>query len=177
MSKIDIASRVERRLNEQLSEFNILRDRIMAVIGFSIGLMTFVFSYIDQINSPFFYLVIALTLISLISIAILIAGLLSEPLSRGMNSDLMKSVIETNTDKDAFFNHDISYNLESFQENAPKLEKVRNKLNYGLLVQAIVSVLLGLCIYLNNCTNDKEKKHDQICKTSEKDCLDTTKSR
>ena len=149
MNKTNIAARVERKLNEQTSEFNILRDRIMAIIGFSIALMTFIFSYIDKIKSPSGYFVIALSLISLISIACLICGLFSKPINRGMQADFMKNKIEQG-DEDAFFDNDIAYNLDSFKDNSPTLERIREKLNYGLLVQAIVSILLGLCICLNN---------------------------
>ena len=147
----DIAARIERKLNEQASEFNILRDRVLAVIGFSIALLTLIFSSLEKLKPAIDLILAVPILFSLISLATLIYATITNPISRGMDTVLIKELIEDDkkTDSD-FYLHDISYNLDSFKDNAPKLEKLRNRLNCALAIQAFVAILFGLCTYFNN---------------------------
>jgi hypothetical protein len=150
MEFVNIASRVERKLKEQTTEFNILSNKIIAIIGFGAAIISATLSFIEKIKPPYLYFIILLILTSLVSIGILIFSLFSRKISRGMSANLMQTTIEDSTDETHFFKHDISYNLASFNENSPILEKVRTNLNCGLIVQTIVSLLLGLLIYINN---------------------------
>jgi len=143
------AARIERKLNEQTAEFNLLRDRILAVIGFSLALLTIVFSFLEKIKQPYNLILAGPILLSLVSVAILIYAAITNPISRGMDTDLIRELIEDRTEND-FFLYDISYNLDSFKSNASKLEKLRNKLNWSLAIQGIVVLIFGLCTYLNN---------------------------
>lgn len=67
-----------------------------------------------------------------------------------MDTVLIKDLIESGKKENDFFMHDISYNLESFTDNAPKLESLRRKLNWALILQSIVALIFGLCTYFNN---------------------------
>jgi hypothetical protein len=146
----DIAARVERKLIEQTAEFKIIRDRILAVIAFSIPLLALILNSLKNLKPTIDFVLAVPILFSLISIAVLIYSTITNPISRGMDATLIKELIEDKkkTDED-FFMHDISYNLDSFKDNAPKLEKLRNRLNFALVVQAVVAVLFGFCLYFN----------------------------
>ena len=70
-----------------------------------------------------------------------------------MDTSEMKTIIEgglENEDFENFFLNDISYNLASFEENKPKLKSLQYRLNYGIIVQAAVSILIGISMYFNN---------------------------
>ncbi|MBN8693670.1 MAG: hypothetical protein J0L69_10770 [Bacteroidetes bacterium] len=147
----DIAARVERKLNEQTSEFNVLRDRILAVIGFTLALLTLIFSSLEKLSQTINLILAVPILFSLIFLAILIYALITNPISRGMDTVLIKELIEDeNKTENDFFLHDISYNLDSFKDNAPKLERLRSRLNWALVIQAFVAIFFGLCTYFNN---------------------------
>ena len=148
-----VAERTERKLKEQTAEFNVLRDRILIVAGYGIALLTAIFTIWDMLKDPFTYMIAAGSFIGFISIGILIYASFTNPLSRGMDTSEMKTIIEgglENEDFENFFLNDISYNLASFEENKPKLKSLHYRLNYGIIVQAAVSILIGISMYFNN---------------------------
>lgn len=149
----ETAQRTERKLKEQTAEFNILRDRVFIVAGYGIALLTAIYTIWDKINEPYTYVIAAASLIGFISIAILIYAAFTNPLDRGMDTKEMKDLIEEGMEKenlDDFFISDISYNLDSFESNRPKLKSLQNRLNYGIISQTIVSIMIGISMYLNN---------------------------
>ena len=89
----EIAARVERKLNEQTAEFNLLRDRVLAVLGFCLTLLTFIFSFLEKIKQPYNFILAFPILISLISVATLIYATITNPISRGMDTALIKDSI------------------------------------------------------------------------------------
>jgi hypothetical protein len=149
-----IAERIERKLNEQLAEFNNLRDRILIVIGFSVALITIFLTYLDKFHQPMIFFAIAAITISILVTGVLIYAAVTIPLHRGLSIDIVTGVItdilnDRKTEED-FNQYDVSANLDSFTENAPKLEKLRGQLNGGLVFMAITTFAYGLCVYLNN---------------------------
>jgi hypothetical protein len=150
----DIASKSERKLIEQTSEFNILRDRSLVVSGFGIAILTAIFSFWTNIIEPWNHIIIAISFISLISISVMIYSAFSNPLNRGMDSNCLKNILE-NPDRNSedFYLNEIAYNLESFKDNTSLLKRLQYRLNAGLIVQTIVSFVFGIAIYFNQIAN------------------------
>jgi hypothetical protein len=146
---VEIASRVERKLNEQTAEFNLLRDRLMIVCGYSIAILTMVFTHWDKYKSPFTFVLTGAVLISLVSVGFLVYAGFIIPVNRGMNSEKIEELIDNDNKDGEFFLTDISYNLDSFKENAPKLKGLQKKLNWGITAQAFVTFMIGISTYFN----------------------------
>lgn len=148
---IEIAAKTERKLTEQTSEFNILRDRILILSAYGIALITAVLSFWGNLNEIPAMIIAGAGVISLISISIILFAAYSNPISRGMETSLIAELVENeeNTSED-FFLHEIAYNLKSFEENIPMLKKIQWKLNFGLIVQTIVTAIIGASVYFNN---------------------------
>jgi hypothetical protein len=146
-----IAAKSERKLDNQTDEFNRLRDRVLIVAGYSIALLTAIFSFWGNLKEPYTHIVTGGVIISLISIGVLIYAAFSNPLIRGMNCSMIKDIVENEerTDDD-FFKNEIAYNLDSFDMNRPLLKKLQYKLNLCLTAQTLVTILTGIAIYLNN---------------------------
>lgn len=154
MEIIEISLRIERKLKEQTSEFNILRNRVFVVAGFGIALLTMIFSVWGTVQLPYTYFVLGAALISFISISIMLYAAFTNELDRGMNTKFMKQLIEDGINEkekiNEFFLNDISYNLDSFETNSPKLRSLQYKLNCGIISQASVSLLIGFSMYFNS---------------------------
>lgn len=146
----DIAEKTERKLIEQNQEFNILRDRCLVVSAFSIAIVTAFFTFWSNIKAPYNHTLIALIFITMIGVAILVYGAFSNPINRGMNVEKISELIENEED---YFLNEIAYNLDSFNDNIKPLQSIQYKLNFGLIINAVVICLGSLCIYLNQITH------------------------
>jgi len=145
-----IADKTERKLLEQTQEFNILRDRSLVVSGFGIAMVTAYFTLWNNQIFPYNHILIVTAFIALIGIGIMIYGVFTKPLSRGMNALIIKEILEEGKD---FHLSEIAYNLESFNNNLPLLKKLQFRLNLGVIIQTTSVIIGALCIYFNQISN------------------------
>ncbi len=147
----EIALKTERKLNEQTAEFNMLRDRSLVVAAYGVALISAIVTYINKFGENLFIILTISSILSLCSIAIMLYASFSKLLNRGMDSGSIKKIVE-NRLVDSFKKYyikEISYNLESFEENRSMLKSLQLKLNFGLLTQAIITISYGIITYLN----------------------------
>lgn len=148
---LEIALKTERKLNEQTTEFNILRDRSLIASAYGIALLTAIFTFWNNYGEYSIIVMTVIALVSLISIAILVNGAVSNPLSRGMNSEMIKDLIENpSNDDNSYYLNEISYNLQSFEDNMKMLTRIQSKFNIGIITQVSITVITGVITYLNN---------------------------
>lgn len=147
----EIAFKTERKLNEQTTEFNILRDRTLVVSTYGVALLSAIFAFWNNFGEYSILILTVLAFISLFSISIMIFTAFSNPLNRGMDTLMIKNIVENHSDDEyeIYFLNEISYNLESFEENAALLSNLQLKFNLGILTQAIVTFLCGIITYFN----------------------------
>lgn len=147
----EIALKTERKLNEQTAEFNKLRDRSLVVAAYGVALFSAIVTYINKFGENLFIILTISSILSLCSIAIMLYASFSKLLNRGMDSGSIKKIVE-NRLVDSFkkyYMKEISYNLESFEENRSMLKSLQLKFNFGLLIQAIITISYGIITYLN----------------------------
>jgi hypothetical protein len=144
----EIANKSERKLNQQIDEFNILRDRVLMVAGFGIALLTAVFTFWSNFGETHKVALIAISSLGLLIIAVLIYAAFSNELNRGMDTEQIKIVTEEMELEDYYLN-EIAYNLDSFEENGSMLKRLQFKLNLGLTVQAVITIIIGITTYIN----------------------------
>jgi hypothetical protein len=148
---IEIALKTERKLNEQTSEFNIVRDRSLIVSSYGVALLGAIFTFWNNFGEYSSLIMTAFTFISLISISIMIFAAFSNPLSRGMDTMTLKNLVEnpSNEEYEDYFLNEISFNLESFEDNSTLLRSLQLKFNFGILTQAVITILSGIITYFN----------------------------
>jgi hypothetical protein len=75
----------------------------------------------------------------------------SNPLSRGMDTMTLKNLVEnpSNEEYEDYFLNEISFNLESFEDNSTLLRSLQLKFNFGILTQAVITILSGIITYFN----------------------------
>jgi hypothetical protein len=147
----EIAFKTERKLNEQTAEFNIVRDRSLLVSTYGVALLSAIFTFWNNFGEYSALIMTAIAFISLISISIMIYAAFSNPLSRGMDTSTIKNLFENPSDDDYanYYLYEISYNLESFEDNSSLLKSLQWKFNLGILTQAIITISSGIITYFN----------------------------
>ncbi len=145
----DIAARVERKLLEQTSELNFVRNRLLGVAGYGIAFLTMVIEGLSQPTTLTKAIIGASILLSLLSISFAIYASYVIPLHRGMTSKFMRDLLNDDNKNDEFFTNDISVNLTCFELNTPILRRLHKLLNLGITVQAVVTLMIGITWFFN----------------------------
>lgn len=149
---IDVASRIERKLQDQITEINRIRDKALIVAAFGLTASSTFFTLLEGLVHIYKGIMIGSILISLIGVFILIYVGVQYKLNRGLTSKKLEDLIEKR-DLNSFFENDIAANLRSFNDNLVFLNSARKLLNIGIQTQGIVVLIMGLVFYLNQIFN------------------------